>query len=261
MKINNDKTIQEWQSDIKIMDKPVINIPSELIDKIEAMSRALTGSEWGGYLIGDKLTISDIIITEQEVTSTEWHTIEHPSRNDIIGTVHSHHNMGSFTSGTDLTYICTTYPINIIYSFKDGPKTWFTFTLPDGNKFITEADLNIIPNDNISAWVEAERVKIKPQKMEVTPYRPYSTPKSREYEDIPIDDDYSKEAIIYDYYTYGCDDCAKIEPTTIYYNQYHQYCRGCFSSKNQRADNYQKVKFTKDDIEAYGLAATATPLE
>jgi len=241
-----------WDTGIKLIDKPIITIPQSIVNKIEGMSRTMGNCEWGGYLLGDGLNVTDIIVTKQSVTATEWETIEPPTQSNVIGTAHSHHNMTSFTSGTDLAYVCMNYPVTIIYSYQDGCKAWYTSSLPDGNKFIVDADLEITESQDVTKWIVENIDKIQERKKEPVKYKypQYSGKLTPPNDDIPYSHN-TDEAIKYDYIDFGCDECASKSPTTIHLSgEGLQYCDDCYKvykNTNRIETDHRTVVYTKTD--------------
>lgn len=103
-----------------------VNITAALISKLNVLSSEYN-IEVGGYLTGKikegQLWLDDLLIPDQRITSTsvEIDTKDQVSLfrkygarcKDIVGHWHSHHSMGCFWSGTDLTNM------NNIMGYKD----------------------------------------------------------------------------------------------------------------------------------------------
>lgn len=126
--------------------QPIIVLPPKIFAEIEAISRAWD-EEWLAYLKGtiDQKNliafIQSIVVPKQEVSSAsvDVHAKDVPADADIIGTVHSHHTMGSFFSGTDTGSIAQHHPVCLVYSHKDGIKGLLQVSLPCGNYILAPA--------------------------------------------------------------------------------------------------------------------------
>jgi hypothetical protein len=118
-----------WTTEVKILEScseapssvPVILKPLVKL-KMDELMKIFTNIEWLGYFTGvngnNKFVIDDIIIPEQTVTGTSVTNVKYsvPEGKEIIGVVHSHHNMGSFFSGTDREFINSNHNLSIVVS-------------------------------------------------------------------------------------------------------------------------------------------------
>ena len=82
---------------------PIIILAIMVIRKIQLLLIAYPTTEWGASLIGTNekgvISITDLNVFNQNVTSVTINAI-HEGKGSV-GIIHSHHNMGSFFSGTD----------------------------------------------------------------------------------------------------------------------------------------------------------------
>ena len=161
-----------WESKIKtvencgmVSDTFEIFIAPKAKIKIDLLMSLFPDTEWLAYLTGEGNLIEDIVIPEQEVTSSTVTVIEFPKDVETIGVIHSHHGMGSFFSGTDNDYINSNHNISICVSHEEmtGVSRIKTpcgalKTVPlsivfhynvelNVEEFLNEVDTNIIPDD------------------------------------------------------------------------------------------------------------------
>ncbi len=130
----------------------VVVLPSTLHRKVAALSESMDGKEWLGYLVGKEepagmFTVTQIDVPKQTVTSSHVDVDEPSLRKDVIGTLHSHHNMGAFFSGTDDEYIGANHVVMVVYSTKDGYKAQVKRELKCGAFVYRDAELRVtVPN-------------------------------------------------------------------------------------------------------------------
>jgi proteasome lid subunit RPN8/RPN11 len=116
---------EKWCSGLEIITKCSVTEKAEVYvsrsarDKIDALMDEFKHMEWLGYLVGKikgtKHYIEDMVIPEQEVTTASVKVLGDPP-SDCIGTVHSHHTMGAFTSGTDEEHLVGNHPVCMVVS-------------------------------------------------------------------------------------------------------------------------------------------------
>jgi len=85
--------------------------------KVSALMKHNKGMEWLAYLVGKDVTVSDIRIPKQvasagSVTDIDTTVVDE----DVIGVIHSHHNMGSTFSHTDDEWINKNNDISLCIS-------------------------------------------------------------------------------------------------------------------------------------------------
>jgi hypothetical protein len=92
-----------------------INMNQLAVQKIKLLNEKFKNIEWLAYLVGKENEIEDIYIPFQEVSSVTVDNIKSPEYNtlNIIGVIHSHHNMGNSFSNTDDEYINQNHDISI----------------------------------------------------------------------------------------------------------------------------------------------------
>jgi hypothetical protein len=149
-------------------NNPVIYLTQAVNAQIIAISHSWK-EEWLGYLKGTvdmknlKAIVTSIHVPEQEVSSAsvDVEAKDVPGGADIIGTVHSHHTMGSFFSGTDTGSIARHHTLCLVYSYKDGIKALFRVDLPCGHFKPTEADIEVLRPEVPKTFLEKVLAKIK----------------------------------------------------------------------------------------------------
>ncbi len=104
--------------------------------KVQAMMQVMNNSEWLAYLVGRRTrrgyTVDDIYVPLQEVTGTSVDVgAEQQVVPNTLGTIHSHHSMGAFVSGTDEKFLISNDEVVIICSDK-GWEVRIRSTLPCG---------------------------------------------------------------------------------------------------------------------------------
>lgn len=117
--------MEKWNSGLEIIDKCSVIEKAEVYvsgvvkDKIDELMSEFKHMEWLGYLVGNisdrKHYVEDIVIPEQEVSTASVKVLGVPPA-DCIGTVHSHHSMGAFTSSTDVEHLVGNHPVCIVVS-------------------------------------------------------------------------------------------------------------------------------------------------
>ncbi len=123
---NADQPEDHWDSDLETVNacskspdnitvwvKPLAKV------KIDTLMEKYPNIEWFAYLLGDgedKLTVEDIHVPIQKITSTSVDDIECAEFNDlpIIGAIHSHHGMGTGFSGTDHAFVNQNHDISLV---------------------------------------------------------------------------------------------------------------------------------------------------
>jgi hypothetical protein len=171
------------ESGIKMIDecglaknfgKADVTIDDYIFRLAMAMTIEMGSTEWLGYLLGHSTKtgyhINGISIPVQTVSSTEVDEIETPDDKRIIGTVHSHHHMGAFFSGTDTKYIGGNNELMVVLTSKGESKCAVRYTLECGHVFLKEANLEVLHVDDqkIKDFVEAAKKNIK--RKSYTPY-------------------------------------------------------------------------------------------
>ncbi len=151
-----------------------VTIPLLLHVKIDTLTTAMGGKEWLGYLKGleakpGQYFVTDVVVVKQTVTSASVHVDEPLAGNDVIGTVHSHHEMGAFFSQTDDDFIAVNHKVTVVYG-KGEYKGQSKVTLPCGATTLREATVTVEtpkPRD-LDQFVEdaqnliSERVYVQP---------------------------------------------------------------------------------------------------
>lgn len=115
----------KWCSGLEIIskcgvaDKAEVYISKIVKEKIDALMDEFRHTEWLGYLVGKikgaKHFVEDMVIPEQEVSTASVKVLGTPP-DRCIGTVHSHHSMGAFTSGTDEEHLVGNHPVCMVVS-------------------------------------------------------------------------------------------------------------------------------------------------
>lgn len=90
--------------------------------KIETLMKMYPSQEWLGYMIGNIdrveriVMIDDLVIPQQRANSVTVADVEYSwdEGHNIVGVIHSHHNMGAFFSGTDDNYINQNHDVSIV---------------------------------------------------------------------------------------------------------------------------------------------------
>lgn len=124
-----------------------IQLSQEVHAKVIALSNKLEHLEWAGYLLGSQkdnlFKINQIIVPKQTVTAATF-TITHPLGGpDVLGTLHSHHTMGAFHSGTDIKSCGSNYPIVVVFSLPSSYVGKVKHTLPCGGFIFIDAPVSI----------------------------------------------------------------------------------------------------------------------
>lgn len=186
-KKNNRFKESVWDSGIefvscsKVPNSFVIELSVSVKAKIDALMKEYPNIEWLCYLVGkidwsnNIANITDLFIPEkQKISPTLVNDIECSDRKDIVGVIHSHHNMPAQFSGTDNEYINKNNDLSIVVSHKEmnsvvrykTPCGSFTFIEPiiridyssvcDVTQFINEAKEKIKKSVNINNPFELE---------------------------------------------------------------------------------------------------------
>lgn len=149
--INMKESCATWSDRVEIHERCILNngtiyIDSLVHDKIRMLTSQIT-TEWLGYLIGriegTIAYIDDIFIPLQTVTTTHVKVIENQALPaNIIGTAHSHHDMGSFLSSTDHRYLVSNHPVTIVASYS-GLLAKMRVKAPCEALMLLDADIHI----------------------------------------------------------------------------------------------------------------------
>ena len=145
---------------------PEVSMDFIVMQKALAMTQEMGSKEWLGYLKGfpteDGFHVDDILVPKQTVSSADVDEIERVVDTDIVGTIHSHHNMGTFFSGTDHDYIGGNNPVMIVIDSKGNTKCAVRAKLQCGNYILLEAELTVLYADNpeIKEFIAANKDKI-----------------------------------------------------------------------------------------------------
>lgn len=146
---NNQETFWENTIDIvencdKVSKDQKVVLSQITKRKIELLMKKFKDCEWLAYLIGenDNSVITDIYIPKQSANSSRVFDIDTdiPVGVNIVGVIHSHHNMGASFSHTDDTYINQNYNISILVSHKEI-KAQKRVTVPCGALKIVKSDV------------------------------------------------------------------------------------------------------------------------
>ena len=115
-------------------------------EKTDLLMDKYNNKEWLAYLIGERgsMVIKDMVIPKQTATSGSVNNIslENYNESNIIGVIHSHHNMGASFSSTDNEWINKNHDISIVVS-NSNMYGKVRCKLPCGSIFITEADIKL----------------------------------------------------------------------------------------------------------------------
>jgi hypothetical protein len=140
----------------------VVYLDYYVMGKINYLMKKYHNLEWLAYLIGKDNVVEDFYIPTQKVTTTNVSDIEGNPGIEIIGVIHSHHNLGLHSfSGTDHAYINDNHDLSILvwHGGMNGQKRiklscGATMIVPIRIEFfhpdINEADLEKESEDNIS---------------------------------------------------------------------------------------------------------------
>lgn len=113
--------------------------------KIDILMRKFKNQEWFAYLLGEDMRVHDIFLPEQRATQTFVGNIECEEYNKmpIIGAMHSHHTMGSTSSGHDHDFVNSNHNISLIASHREGIQGQVRIKVPCGALFITKAEVRL----------------------------------------------------------------------------------------------------------------------
>lgn len=136
----------------KNIDEPDVTMDFLIYQKAMALTSEMGDTEWLGYLKGfpteDGYHIDSMVIPKQTVDSVSVEVDEGLTDNDIIGTIHSHHGMGAFFSGTDHDYIGSNNPVMLVITSKGDAKCAVRHTLACGNFILIDAEFEVLHTDN-----------------------------------------------------------------------------------------------------------------
>ena len=171
---NNMVDDESWEVDIetisscdKAPDEIKILIDPIVKGKIDYLMKKFVGTEWLAYLIGDgknKHKVTDIFIPNQTVNSVNVKNVHCNEYNklNVIGVIHSHHNMGNSFSHTDNEWINQNHDISLCIS-RSGINGHVRHKLPCGAYKIIDAKVivNINSSFNTKEFDEIIDKKIK----------------------------------------------------------------------------------------------------
>lgn len=142
-----------------------IHLPLPVESQIYALSEAMGADEWIGYLFGTYENenhvahITHMEIPDQEVSGASCEATP-PDDPKLIGTVHSHHNMGTFFSSAD-DIVTGHHPITMVYSNTGGISGRIRAKLPCGNYKALKATVQTELPPTDEAWVTEAKKHIK----------------------------------------------------------------------------------------------------
>lgn len=149
------------ESGIELVDKcslakdikePDVTMDFLIYQKAMALTNEMGSIEWLGYLKGFQTEggyhIDGMVIPKQTVDSVSVEVDEGLTDDDIIGTIHSHHGMGTFFSSTDHDYIGSNNPVMLVIASNGSAKCAVRHTLACGNFILVDADFEVLHNDN-----------------------------------------------------------------------------------------------------------------
>lgn len=120
-----------WSTEAKMVSKCEIYestptnvaISPAVYIKISKLMAKYPNHEWLAYLVGKKHSDNNFLVTdllipkqEQSTATVDLDPAEQIDLSQVIGTIHSHHSMGAFFSGTDEKFIVPNHPVAIITS-------------------------------------------------------------------------------------------------------------------------------------------------
>lgn len=148
----------------------VIAIKPLVKEKIEALMEEYPNIEWLAYLIGDiywddkKAFIEDLVIPENQKTTTASVNDVDKNGNNSIGVIHSHHKMGFGFSKIDWEYINLNNTISIVI-FDNGKQMEASVKMTTNCgaiSFITDPTIKFITDCNFDkeSFIEDAKSKI-----------------------------------------------------------------------------------------------------
>ena len=143
--------------------------------KVQHLLKKYPHLEWLAYLVGkqtaDGYIGTDILIPKQEQSSgtVDLDPTEEADLHSVIGTIHSHHSMGAFFSGTDDAFIVPNHPVAIVVS-TSGWACKVRAELPCGHYIAGKASLSMSTavNADLSEITKIADEKISVKKTVVT---------------------------------------------------------------------------------------------
>lgn len=180
VKIDTINNCDKSPKEIKVKIDPLVK------GKIDYLMEKFKGTEWLAYLIGseEENQVVDIFIPNQVVNSVNVKDVHCKEFNklNVIGVIHSHHDMGNSFSHTDDEWINQNHNISLCIS-KSGIKGHVRWKTPCGSYKIVEARviLNIDSTFDTKEFDEIIKDKIKketfyPQGRTVYSYDKYYNP-------------------------------------------------------------------------------------
>ena len=151
-----------------------LDLPVHL--RTQALTERMGNKEWLAYLHGEKgkgyYFIRSLEVPEQEVTAT---SVEVLKPKDALGTIHSHHNMGVFHSGTDDKFVGGNHALTIVCDNDNKYKAKIKMVLPCKASVLIDADVVIeTPEDKaVDEFVENAIKNIKEKHYEVVYTQPF----------------------------------------------------------------------------------------
>jgi len=144
-----------------------LEIPFEMDQKISSMSFAMGSTEWLGYFDVDKdekekvFIMKDLRVPKQEVGAASVKVTESEA---AFGSIHSHHTMGAFHSGTDEDSVGGNHNLVVVYSTNNGGSyvAKQRVILPCKGYRLQELDVYVIdPNlPEVDDWVKEAKKNI-----------------------------------------------------------------------------------------------------
>lgn len=210
---------KEWDSGLKIVQEPIIQLELDLLLICDEIQRQFPQTEFSilakGYETEDGFYVTkDYIIPKQTVTSTyidydKSDPLDKYKERGYNVVIHSHHDMGTFFSATDVAYINTHFPCSVLYTSKGFTLGNLSFKKGDSIFLMEVKDIDVIANDKEVEGIE----NITKKTMQ------YTVKKTERYRQKTL---YDEEDALFREVDYRTDKFPLMEDS-LYYEEYDDY--------------------------------------
>ena len=188
-KVNTKKDPENCPS----IPTPVVHLQWHVDGKTQFLMSRIDSYEWLAYLKGKWVSETDIVVygfilPKQKVSAAHVDVLEYPQIPSIVGTIHSHVNMGNFWSGWDDDTVRSNHDLSIVTSVDQGYLATVRYKAPCGSYTLQTAEVVIDPSEqHIPSGRNPYHLPLRniqrPRSRRITPWS--NTPAFNQYPGVP----------------------------------------------------------------------------
>jgi hypothetical protein len=160
----------EWDSDLNIVVDPKIEMNPVLLGVCNSVQDKFPGKEFSilakGVMTRNGLYVSDdYVIPKQEVSvgGIDYGPLNTYQAEGYNVVIHSHHNLGTFFSQTDINYINSHFPYSILYTKGAFTLATFSFHTGDTTLLFKTTDIILTTSDMDVSGIQNIKLKEVPK--------------------------------------------------------------------------------------------------